>query len=131
MLKTPETELVAELEKLRPDKVRSKLGYGEYGDIGSDLHLFVERWLKSASESVSHKREEEALFPAREANSVAREANTEARAARSEAREANSIARSANRIARQERTATIIAAIAAVIAAIAAIWPMIIGASKP
>ena len=88
MLRTPEPEVIAELEKLGPDEVRCKLGRGEYGDIGSDLQLFVERWLtseearrKSASESRAEAREEAMLSTAREANSIALKARSDARRA--------------------------------------------------
>lgn len=106
MLKTPENEVVAELEKLGPDEVRSKLGRGEYGDIGSDLQLFVERWatnkeatLKSELAARSETREETALSIARDANALSREANSIASKARSDSRKARSVARRANTIA--------------------------------
>ncbi len=38
MLKTPEPEVVAELEKLGSNEVRAKLARGEYGEIGATFN---------------------------------------------------------------------------------------------
>lgn len=61
MLKSDEPTVAAELKKLGSDEVRSRLSRGEYGDINSELQLFVERWLssddaikKSASETAAN-----------------------------------------------------------------------------
>jgi len=88
MLKSDEPTVAAELEKLGSNEVRAKLARGEYGDIGSDLQLFVERWLssddgisKSTSESRAEAQEEESLSIARKSNSIASKARSEARRA--------------------------------------------------
>jgi hypothetical protein len=47
MLKSDEPTVVKELEQLGTMEVCRRLARGEYGDIGSDLQLFVERWVGS------------------------------------------------------------------------------------
>lgn len=103
MLKSDEPTVAKELENFGSDEVRRKLGRGEYGDIGSDLQLFVERWAtnkeatrKSKSDARSESREETALSIAREANALSREANSISSKARSDSRKARSVARRAN-----------------------------------
>jgi hypothetical protein len=68
MLKSDEPTVAAELEQLGSDEVRRRLARGEYGDIGSDLQLFVDRWLsskdainKASSERRAERRSEESL----------------------------------------------------------------------
>jgi len=101
---TWEKDLLASLEERGEAEVKSRLF--EYGMVGSEKRLFVERWLDS-------KREEQTLSIAREANSLSREANSISRDARASSRRAN-----------------IIAIIAMILSAIATISAAIIGFYK-